>query len=101
MHVNCAGAPLNQWRTEGAEGEIRPGRHSGRGGKKGGKEKKKKRKKGKKEGKGKRKKERKRKYGRSICNNSETKMEYLSFGAPMHVKPNILAPQAIQARTRG
>ena len=32
------------------------------------------------------------------CNYSETKMEHLSYGAPMHVKPNILAPQAILAR---
>ena len=35
------------------------------------------------------------------CNNSETKMEHVSCGALMHVKPNILAPQAIQARARG
>ena len=34
------------------------------------------------------------------CNYSKTKMELLSGGAPMHVKPNILAPQAISARTR-
>ena len=42
--------PPSQWRTEGgAEGAIRPGRHSGRGGKKGKKQKKKgKREKGKK-----------------------------------------------------
>ena len=29
------------------------------------------------------------------CNYSESKMEHLYCGAPMHVKPNILAPQAI------
>ena len=46
----------------GAEGAIRPGRHSERGGKKGKQEKKKKLKKGKK----KKRKKRKRKYGKSM-----------------------------------
>ena len=27
------------------------------------------------------------------CNYSKTKMEHISCGAPMHVKPNILAPK--------
>ena len=75
----------------GAEGEIRSGRHPEGGGKKGKKEKK--------EKKGERKKEKKEKKGKGnmveACNYSKTKMEHLSGGAPMHIKPNILVPQAI------
>ena len=76
------------WRTKGAEGAIRPRRHSEGAAKKG---KKKKKEKGKKE---KREKKEKENMG-DACNYSETKMEHFSCGAPMHVKPNILAPQVI------
>ena len=58
------------------------------GGKKG---KKKKRKKEKRE---KGKKGKKEKFGEA-CNYSKTEMKHLSCGAPMHVKPKMLAPQAI------
>ena len=88
-----------QWRTEvGVEGAIRPGRHSEGVAKKGKRKKEKKEKRKRK--KRKKEEERNRKYGEA-CNYSETKMEHLSCGAPMHVKPDILAPQAILARTRG
>ena len=53
------------------------------GGKKGKNENKKKRKKGGK------------KFGEA-CNYSKTEMEHFSCGAPIHVKPRILAPQAIR-----
>ena len=65
-------------------GAIRSGRHSGRGGKKKGEWKKKKRKKGKRKEREKRKKKEKENMGEA-CNNSETKMEHLSCGAPMHL----------------
>ena len=65
----------------GAEGAIRPGRHSEGGGKKGKKKKRKKRKKGNRE---KRKKREKENKGEG-CNFRKTKMEHLSCGAPMHV----------------
>ena len=55
----------SQWRTEGAEEAIRPGRHFETGGKKGKKEKEKKEEKEKGEER-KMKEERKRKYGRSL-----------------------------------
>ena len=80
----------------GAEGAIRPGRHSERGGKKGEKEKKKKRKGKRKREREKGKKKEKENMGEA-CNSSKIKMEHLSCGAPMHVKPNILVPQAIHA----
>ena len=66
----------------GAEGAIRPGRHSEGGGKKGKKEKRKKRKKEK--GRKKEKKREKENMGEA-CNYSKTKLEHLSCGAPMHV----------------
>ena len=81
----------------GAEGRFAPGGTLG-GAAKRGKRKKEKRKKRKEREKGKKKE--KENMGEA-CNNSETKMEHLSCGAHMHVKPNILAPRAIQARTRG
>ena len=69
----------------GAEGAVRPGRHSEGGGKKGKKKKEKKRKKGKKEKKKNRKKREKKENMGEACNYSKTKLEHLSCGAPMHV----------------
>ena len=66
-----------QWRTEGAEEAIRPGRHFETGGKK---ERRKKRKKGKKEKGRKREKE----NMEEACNYSKTKMEHLICGALTH-----------------
>ena len=62
----------------GAEGAIRPGRHSEGGGKKGKKRKKKKRKKGKKE-------KRKKKIREKHVISGKHQMEHFNCGAPVHV----------------
>ena len=67
---------------EGQRGRFAPGGTLGGAAKKGEKEK---MEKGRKERRGKEKTERKENMGEA-CNNSETKMEHLSCGAPMQVK---------------